>query len=207
MARRKKRVPTRLILAVLLVCLITAGFFFWIKIFEPVDIPPATTSLEAAESCETKITKILIDETLAFKFKSTEEISFSELEINSWLHNNLNKGRLSSINVKLGNNRITFSGRFSPFSKPPRGKEPGKSQLEQTRNAKIAFRVITVPKIRADRIFFEPEEIVLGRLYVPPILMPNFLETLELNPFEKESRIIKSIRVADGSLFVTVFID
>lgn len=191
----------------MLLALLAATAFLSLQIFKPIQITSPVTSAEAAEHCETKITKMLIDETLAFKFKSTEEIPFSELEINSWLHQRLGKGMITSIHAKLVNDRILFSGLLNPFNQSSQEQAGGHHILAAIREKQIGFRISTTPRIDSDRIFFVPDEIVLGRLYVPPFVMPHFLDTFDLNPFRKESRVIKSVRVADGSLFVTVYID
>jgi len=207
MARRKKKISAGSIASAILLALLAAAVFLSLKIFEPVQITSPVTSPEAAEHCETKITKMLIDETLAFKFKSTEEIEFSEMEINSWLHQRLGKGVIASIHAKLLSNRMIFSGLMTPFTGKSEARAGGRDILSRIRNKPIAFRISTIPKISSDRIFFVPDEIILGELYLPPFVMPHFLDTFNLNPFRKESRVIESIRVADGSLFVTVYID
>lgn len=207
MARRKKKISAGLVAAGIFLALLAAVVFLSIKIFEPIQIASPVTSPEAAEHCETKITKMLIDETLAFKFNSTEDIQFSEEEINSWLHQRLGKGLITSIHAKLVTDRIVFAGLFDLFSGKSEASAGGHNILSRIRDKRIAFRISTIPRVDSDRIFFVPEEIVLGDLYIPPFVMPHFLDTFDLNPFRKESRVIKSIRVADGSLFVTIYVD
>ncbi|MDX1763676.1 MAG: hypothetical protein R3231_05090 [bacterium] len=207
MARRKKKIKVGLIVSAIALALLAAAAYLALQIFQPIQIVSPATRAEAAESCETKITKMLIDETLAFKFKSTEDIPFSELEINSWLHQRAGKGTISSIHAKLLKDRIVFSGTMTPFS--GQSEVPGQLSriLPAIRDRRVAFKISTIPRIDSDRIFFVPDAITLGNLYVPPFVMPHFLDTFDLNPFRKESRVIKSIRVADGSLFVTIYVD
>lgn len=208
MVAKKKKSSTFIIASLLLVCLAAVIVYLAVEIFAAVKINDPETSHEAVESCRAKITKMLIDETLAFKYKNTKDIPFSELEINSWLKEKLDgKKRPVRVNVQLGKNRVTFSGHFNPFAKKRPESAGEESLFKPLQKTNIAFRIVTKPKIHSNRIFFEPITIVLGQLHVPPKLMPQLPNTLDLNPFEKKIRTLKEVRISDGSLLVTVYAD
>jgi hypothetical protein len=150
---------------------------------------------------------MLIDETLAFNYQKTKDITFSEKEINSWLKENVTKPSIPTIHGMLKKNKIFFTGLYRPFAgksfvhSPPFSFFPGFEKIA------ISFRLYTVPTLRNDRIYFDLEKVILGELHVPPELMPNFFNALDLNPFKKEVRTIKEIRIEDGTLIVTVYAD
>lgn len=208
MIAKKKKSPTFIISILLLLCLAAAIVYVSMEIFSKTGFNIPETSRESAESCRAKITKMLIDETLAFKYKNTKDIPFSELEINSWLMEKLaEEKRNVRVHVQLDRGNVIFSGLFNPFKKkrPETGGEA--SLMQSLKIMNISFRIVTSPKIRSDRIIFEPTSIILGQLRVPPRMMPQLPNSLELNPFEKQIRTLKDIRVADGSLLVTVYAD
>lgn len=204
MKTKKKRSPIFIISVLLLLC-VTAGILFLaVNIFAHVEIKSVETSPEAAESCRAKITKMLIDETLAFNYQKTTDVPFSELEINSWLKEEPGHNRII---VQLIKDRVTFSGFLNPLVKKTSEGKSDHSLFKFLEAVSIAFKIVSQPTIRSNRIVFEPETIVLGRLHIPPNLMPELPNTLNLNPFEKKIRTIKAIRIADGSLLVTVYAD
>ncbi|MEK6776393.1 MAG: hypothetical protein AABY87_05870 [bacterium] len=207
MIAKKKKSPLLIISLLILLCIVSGIFYISMKVFAPVKITVAEMSPEAAESCKAKITKMLIDETLAFNFKKTNDIPFTEMEINSWIHQKLENDRVFIVHVQLDKDRTIFSGLFNPFiSKASRGvKENFISK--PLRNAKIAFRIVTKPSVLSNQIVFEPEEIFFGRLQIPPQFMPEILNDLDINPFEKQIRTIKEVHIIDGSLVVTVYAD
>lgn len=204
MAAKKKRSPIVLVFVLLLVCAAAVILYLAINILASVELRSAETTPEAAISCQTKITKMLIDETLAFNYKNTKDIPFSELELNSWLYDRLGKDRVM---VEFGKDDMTFSGIVHPLAGK---KAPGRADnflLGRLGDIRVAFRIVAKPQVRANRIVFKPERIVLGRLHVPPKLMPELPKTLNLNPFQKQVRTIKGIRVDKDSLLVTVYAD
>ncbi len=210
MTRRGRKKLTRILIAALLLCLAVAVYLAGARVFSPPDLLLAPTSAEAASACQAKITKMLIDETLSFKFKTTEDIQFSEMEVNSWLHDRLNeteKGRVVSAQIAFHRNGTTFSGLIRPFDRRPFEHPRSNSLFERITTRAVSFRVETKPMIRENQIHFEPRQIMLGHLPVPPPLVPRFLEALNLNPFTGQIRTVKEIRLADRSLYVTVYID
>jgi hypothetical protein len=210
MTRRKRRRPARILFAVLLLCLAAAVSLVGARVFATPEILLATTSAEAAGECQAKITKMLIDETLSFKFKTTEDIHFSEMELNSWLNDNLSqaqRGQVVSAQISFHRNGTTFTGLLRPFDRRPFEKSRSNSLLERIITRTVSFRVETKPTIRENQIHFEPRKITLGHLPIPPQLVPRFLEALHLNPFTGQIRTVKELRLADRSLYVTVYID
>ncbi|PJA76129.1 MAG: hypothetical protein CO150_03735 [Nitrospirae bacterium CG_4_9_14_3_um_filter_53_35] len=207
MPAKKKKSPLFIIFLLILLCIVSGILYISMKVFSPVKIAATDISTEAAESCQAKITKMLIDETLAFNFKKTKDISFTGMEINSWVQQKLENDRVFKVYVQLDKDRTIFSGLFNPFiSKTLKGMEENFIS-KQLRNAKIAFRIVTKPAVRSNQIVFEPEEIFLGDLRIPPQFMPEILNDLDINPFEKQIRTIKEVHIIGGSLIVTVYAD
>ncbi len=207
MTSKKKRSPTLIVLILLFLCIVAGIFYPVIKIFTPIEITAVEVSPEAAESCQAKITKILIDETLAFNFQKTRDIAFSESEINSWLQEKRKNDRIVKVHVKLEKGRITFSGLLSPFLRKESEGRRENFLLRHLQEITVGFRIVTEPVIRADRIIFKPGQIAFGRLQLPPRFMPELPNVLHLNPFEEQIRTIKEIRVVDGSFLVTIYAD
>ena len=204
---KKKKSPLFIISLLILLCIASGIFYISMKVFAPVTIAASEISAEAAESCKAKITKMLIDETLAFNFKKTKDISFTWMEINSWIHQKLENDRVFMVHVQLDKDRTIFSGLLNPFISNASSGTEENFISKQLRNAKIAFRIITKPAVRSNQIVFEPEQIFFGRLQIPPQFMPEILNDLDINPFEKQIRTIKEVHIIDGSLVVTVYAD
>jgi len=207
MITRKKKTPTGIIIGIILLCLIAGVLFLNLKIFSTVPIRVTPTSQEAAESCQAKFTKMLIDETLAFNYQKTRDITFSQIEINSWLQAKLRNDRVTTIRGNLQKNSIVFSGLFRPFAGKSFARSFPFSLFPNFDTISITFRIYTHPTLRSDRVYFDLERVILGKLHIPPSLIPNFLNALDLNPFKKEVRTIKDVRIAKGSLIVTVYAD
>jgi hypothetical protein len=207
MASKKKKSPTVIILILLTLC-IAAGILYPVtKIFAPVEFSEVEVSQEDAESCQAKITKILIDETLAFNYQNTQDISFTEPEINAWLREKRKNGRVVKVQAQLEKDRITFSGLLSPFSMKESKGEKDIFLLRKLQNVTVAFQIVTKPIISSNRIIFEPVQISFGRLQLPLRLMPELPKALHLNPFEEQIRTIKEIRTVDGAFLLTVYAD
>ncbi len=210
MTRRRRKKSAWILPVVLLLCLAASISLLGVRIFSAPQISLAPTSAEAAGACQAKITKMLIDETLSFKFKTTEDIHFSEMEVNSWLNDKLKEtksGRVESAQIAFHRNGTTFTGLLRPFDRRPFEKPRTYSLLERIITRAVSFRVETKPIIRENQIYFEPRKITLGHLPLPPPLFPRFLEALHLNPFTGQIRTVKELRLAERSLFVTVYID
>lgn len=207
MSRRKKKTSTGMIIGVILFCLVAGVLFLTLKIFSTVPIRSISTSPEAAASCQAKFTKMLIDETLAFNYQQTRDITFSEIEINSWLQEKLLNKRVPTIRGNLQKDRIAFSGLYRPFAGKSFVHSFPFSLFRNFAEISITFRLYTRPALRSDRVYFDLERVILGKLHIPPGLMPNFLNALDLNPFKKEVRTIKQVNITDGALIVTVYAD
>ena len=65
---KKKKSSLFIISLLILLCIASGIFYISMKVFAPAKIAATDMSPEAAESCKAKITKMLIDETLAFNF-------------------------------------------------------------------------------------------------------------------------------------------
>ncbi|NOY53758.1 MAG: hypothetical protein GXP58_09085 [Deltaproteobacteria bacterium] len=207
MVARKNKTPTGILVGIILFCLIAGVLFLTLKVFSTVPIRVTPTSPEAAKSCQAKFTKMLIDETLAFNYQKTRDITFSQLEINSWLQEKLRNEQVTTIRGTLQKNRIIFSGLFRPFAGKSFARSFPFSLLRNFEKITITFRIYTRPTLRSDRVYFDLERVILGKLHIPPGLIPNFLNALDLNPFKKEVRTIKDVRITNGSLIVTVYAD
>ncbi len=205
-ASEKKKITSKILGLVLLVLIAGIGYLT-IELFATIPLSSSPVSEEAAKSCQTKLTNMLIDETLSFSHQKTHRIPFSEFEINSWLHRKYKSGRLSQVRITLEKDHAVFSGRFTPFGDfSPNGKKNG-APSSPLRKAAVSFRIITHPVIRSQHILFQPERIFLGRIPVPAAPMPHLVNLLKLNPFEKEIRSVKAVTLSRGSLLITVDTD
>ena len=207
MARKRK--PTRLCLVFLVVLALAgaAGYLAWTNLFAAVPLPPAAVSTQAAAACQAKITKMLIDETLAFNYQRTRDLVFDDRELTSWLRTNLANPRLRDVRVAAEGGRVIFRGRWKPFRAGERSGTLRALLGRRLSGVGAVFTIVARPRVKAERIVFEPVRITWGRITVPPGLMPDLPDALGLNPFEKRIRTIQGVRVQDHALVVTVYAD
>ena len=207
MTVKKKKSPIVVIFILILLCIAAGVLYLSLNIFASVNITAPETSIEAADSCQSKLTKILIDETLAFKYKKTKEIPFSSLELNSWFHEKRMNGQVEKVSIHLDKDQAVFEGLFKPFAKKKFSRIGAQKQNSALQKVAIAFKIETTPNVLSNRVTFEPTSIVLGRQTIPPNLLPDLLNNLNLNPFEKKMKTTKEVRIQDDSLLITVYVD
>jgi len=205
--KKKKRTIFWLVLLLILGSLAGGAYLLGVNLFAAVPLSPAAISTQAAAECQAKITKMLIDETLAFNYQKTRDLVFGEDEITSWLNRNLSDPRLREVRVEIEKGLVTFRGRFEPLLA---GEKAGALRSLLSRRfagVGMVFSVTTRPRVQTNRVVFEPLHITWGRITVPPKLMPDLPDALGLNPFEKRIRTIQGVRIEDHALVVTVYAD